>query len=128
MLCYKLEKKHDSFRIGCKAGVLDTSFQWNQLTKSELVTDGKMEEIPDEELSIRSAIIALSVGHGQGVLKCGCKKRGGKCSCLKAGQKCNSRCHGENKNKIVQITLLMFILIILFNQFYINRQFAFDNL
>ena len=60
-----------------------------------------MEEIPDKTLSVRSAVIALSVGHGQGVLKCGCKaKCGGKCTCLKAvpTQKCNSRCHGGNKN------------------------------
>lgn len=100
LLCFIMEKKHEGgFKVGCKAGILDTVFQWNQLTKSNLVSDWKMEDVPDKIMSIRSAIIALSVGHGQGILKCGCKGAcGGRCSCLKNDQKCNSRCHGGNKN------------------------------
>ncbi len=100
ILGYVIEKRHDGFKVGCKVGIMDPVFQWNQLNKTELVSDWKIEDIPKKELSIRSAVVALSVGHGQGVLKCGCKKAcGGKCSCLKAKQICNSRCHGGNKNK-----------------------------
>jgi len=92
ILGYIIEKKHDAFRVGCKVGILDRVFQWNQLSKSDLVSEWKMDQIPQKEISVRSAIIALSVGHGQGVLKCNCKQAcGGKCSCLKAKQKCNFR-------------------------------------
>lgn len=50
-------------------------------------------------ITVREAIRELSVGRGQGVLKCNCKGNcAGRCSCAKAGQVCNSRCHEGNPN------------------------------
>lgn len=46
----------------------------------------------------REAIRLLSVGHGQGVLKCNCKGACKNCNCVKHKQKCNSRCHNGQNN------------------------------
>ena len=55
--------------------------------KTSLVTDFEFSDIPSKEISVRSAITALSVSHGQGVMKCNCKRKcGGKCKCLAANQ------------------------------------------
>ena len=56
-------------------------------------------KIPDESMGVREAIRKISVGTGQGFLKCSCKT--GKClhcSCAKNNVKCNSRCHGGQAN------------------------------
>ena len=88
LLCYIMSKKTDAFVLGCKAGRLDCVFQWNQLTKCDLATTWSIEDVPDKEISIRSAIIAVSISHGQGVIRCGCKKAcTGKCRCLANNQK-----------------------------------------
>ena len=101
LLCYIMSKKTDAFVLGCKAGRLDCVFQWNQLTKCDLATTWSIEDVPDKEISIRSAIIAVSISRGQGVIRCGCKKAcSGKCRCLANNQKCNSRCHNGNVNFI----------------------------
>ena len=68
----------------------------------DLVKDCSVElEVKlDKKLSVRQAVKELSVGGGQGFLKCNCT--GGcltnRCSCKKAGLLCNSRCHGANGN------------------------------
>ena len=103
ILCVILEKKHELFKLGCEVGILDTHFPFNAFEKTQLVTTFKANDVPDKQLSVREAIRLLSVGHGQGVLKCNCKTgecNAGRCSCFRANQKCNSRCHGgcENKN------------------------------
>ena len=99
LLCIILEKKDISFKLGCIAGTLDRMFAFNQLQATNYVGTFKREDIPDVTLSVREAIRVVSVGSGQGVLKCSCKA--GKCtncSCFKAEQKCNSRCHKGNPN------------------------------
>ena len=78
--------------------------------KTNLVTDFSAADIPKQidkktkkvtdkyvELSVREAIKALSVGHGQGYVKCSCtgKCATNKCSCKKAGIACSSKCHGK---------------------------------
>ena len=61
-----------------------------------------MSDITTNTLSLRAAFKALSIAHGQGVLKCNCAQGScvnGKCTCKKANQKCSSRCHGGNVNE-----------------------------
>ena len=91
------------FRLGCEVGVLNTMFPFNVIGRTELVSNFSKESIPDVQVGVREAIRLLSVGHGQGVLKCNCKtgKCNKNCTCRKATptQKCNSKCHGGNLNK-----------------------------
>ena len=89
--------------MGCEAGVLDTLFGFNVLEKTDLITKFNKNNVPSRVLSVLEAVRELSVGTGQGVLKCNCKTGDcttGRCSCSKADppQTCNSRCHGGNVN------------------------------
>ena len=61
------------FKLGCRAGKLDQSYPFNSLTKTDLVTDFKVEDIPDRIVSVRQAISTISIAGGQGVKKCSCK-------------------------------------------------------
>ena len=93
ILCIILEKKDIMFRLGCEVGVLNTMFPFNVIEKTQLVSSFSKESIPDVQVGVREAIRLLSIGHGQGVLKCNCKT--GKCNknftCKKAipTQECN---------------------------------------
>ena len=89
-----LEKGDSGFRVGTKAGILAGRFSRNQiaLTKFKGISS-KM--IPDNDITVRSAVRALSVGHGQGYRRCNCTSSclTKRCSCLKNGFLCNSACH-----------------------------------
>ena len=86
--------------MGCEVGTLDTCFAFNAFDKTELVSNFKLEDVPDKTVSVREAIRLLSVGHGQGVLKCNCKTGDCKnCNCVQAKQKCQIKCHGGFVNK-----------------------------
>ena len=81
-----LTKEDGMFNVGTKAGILSGTFSRNQieLTKYKGI---KRDAVLQDELTGRSAVRALSVGHGQGFKKCLCTttfltKR---YSCLKAG-------------------------------------------
>ena len=95
-----LAKKDIVFQLGCKAGILNNWFAFNQLQPTELKGSGfKIKDIPQQQVTIRAAISAISVGNGQGFLKCSCKSETCKnCSCAKADQSCNSRCHHRHPN------------------------------
>ena len=100
LLCIILEHIPNSilFKLGCRAGKLDQSYPFNSLTKTDLVTDFKLEDIPDRIVSVRQAISTISIAGGQGVKKCSCKSGDcSKCSCKDNGQ-CNSKCHGGKPN------------------------------
>ena len=104
IICVILEKRDILFKLGCEVGILDTMFAFNVIDKTDLISPLTFEKNPQKILSVREAIRLLSVGHGQGVLKCNCKTgecNKGRCSCFKAEppQKCNSRCHGGNDNQ-----------------------------
>jgi hypothetical protein len=102
LLCIILDKKHDLFKLGSKAGVLEGHFAFNSIEKSNLVTTFTKDEVPVNEIPARTAVRLLSIGHGQGVLRCNCKKgdcRSGKCKCFKAQQKCQSRCHAKDEKQ-----------------------------
>ena len=97
-----LNKKDEKFQLGCQAGILDRWFTFNVFSKSDHVSSYSMSDIPTNTLSLREAVKAVSIAHGQGVLKCNCEQGScvnGKCTCKKANQKCNSRCHGGNVNE-----------------------------
>jgi hypothetical protein len=109
LLCVIIEKIPNSiqFRLGCKAGVLDQTYPFNVLTKTDLVTTFDEAEIPKNSegdfaiVSVRQAITAISIAGGQGMKKCNCrtgKCNGGRCGCNSEGRKCNSKCHGGQPN------------------------------
>ena len=89
-----IEKSERGFKIGTKAGVLSGVFARNQieLTKFNKIT---CNMIPSDELSIRTAVRLLSVGEGQGMVKCSCKTGCLKirCKCFKNKRDCTSACH-----------------------------------
>ena len=86
------------FKLGWRARKLDQSYHFNSLTKTDLVTDFKLEDMPDRIVSARQAISTISIADGQGVKKCSCKSGDcSKCSCKGNGQS-NSKCHGEKPN------------------------------
>ena len=101
LICRIVDIDYDKslYELACEAAVLDTMFARNSF---DLVKDCSVElEVKlDKKLSIRQAVKELSVGGGQGFLKCNCT--GGcltnRCSCKKAGLLCNSRCHKANGN------------------------------
>ena len=83
-------------RLGCEAGTLNVLFPFNVIDKIELKI---VFTIPEISLGVREAISKMSVGTGQGFLKCSCKT--GKClhcNCAKSNVSCNSRCHGGQSN------------------------------
>ena len=70
--CLILNKKDEKFQLGCQAGILDRWFTFNVFSKSDHVSSYSMSDIPTNTLSLREAVKALSIAHGQGVLKCNC--------------------------------------------------------
>ena len=88
-------------KLGCEAGILKTLFPFSVCDKTSFPGFTR-ESVPNVEVGVREAVRMLSVGHGQGVLKCNCKtgKCNKNCTCFKANptQKCNSRCHGGHDN------------------------------
>ena len=98
-MCVILDKKKEMLQLGCEAGTLNTMFPFSVCDKSDYPGFTR-DNVPDVEIGVREAVRLLSVGNGQGVLKCGCKtgKCNKNCTCFKANQKCYSRCHGGHEN------------------------------
>jgi hypothetical protein len=97
-----LEKGDGGFRVGTKAGILSGKFSRNQieLTKYKGI---QAAMVPQVDITIRSAVRFLSIGHGQGYKRCHCMttcltKR---CSCLKSVMQCDSACHPKHACKNV---------------------------
>ena len=101
ILCVIIDKKNDLFQLGSRAGVLDSYVACNSIEKTNLVTEFNEEFIPKKKtgeyvfVSSREAVRILSIGHGQGFLKCACTGdcATNRCSCRKAELKCSSKCH-----------------------------------
>ena len=100
-----MEKKDELFKLGCKVGVLNDYFAINSFDKTDLINDFNINDIPIDKktkshllLSVREAITKLSVGHGQGYIKCSCTGdcKTLRCSCRSASLKCSSKCHGKS--------------------------------
>ena len=107
----KKDNSCPSYRLACKAGVLDTLYHPSYMTSvAASSTLLGLDSVLDEwtglpRIKERKAAASMSIVGGQGKhLGCGCKSgncRTGRCSCFKAGLKCHSKCHGgHNKNCI----------------------------
>jgi hypothetical protein len=87
------------YELACEAGVLNTLFARNSF---DLVKDCSLDiQIKlDKALSVRQAVNELSIGGGQGMVKCNCTGQclTNRCSCKKSQLLCNSRCHGGNSS------------------------------
>ena len=83
------------FKIGTRCGFLNNLFSRNQFTKckEKLVS----LEIPNRNISVRTASTEMSVGTGQGFVKCTCTKRcvDKHCGCRQKNRKCNSKYWSE---------------------------------
>ena len=80
------------YTVDCREGVLkskDTASDLNQIDHQLI----KLDEVPSNILSLRTAT-CKSTG-GQGFVKCNCKNscKVGRCTCRKKKMLCNSRCH-----------------------------------
>ncbi len=81
--------------LACQAGVLSNLFARNAFDKLDGSVDGIRTDVGT---TVREAVTLLSVGGGQGMLKCNCTAAcaNNRCSCKKSNLLCNSRCHGGN--------------------------------
>ena len=93
-------------------GVLDRYYAFNSFFKSNLACSFSINDIPkvkdkkDVEtdeivvMSLREAVRKMSVGTGQGFVKCNCaitaKCSTTRCSCKNAKISCSSKCHGKS--------------------------------
>lgn len=84
------------YQIGTGAGILSRLYVRSELSMCpQQLLDA--ENVPANQVSLREAVIAQSIGHGQGLLRCSCqtKCQTGRCKCKKSGLLCNSRCHSS---------------------------------
>ena len=78
--------------------MLNGYFAFNDFDKTDIVTTFNKNDVPEIELAARLAVTALSIAHGQGVMRCNCKKGqciSCKCKCFKTKRKCGSQCHAD---------------------------------
>ncbi|KFD45721.1 hypothetical protein M513_13399 [Trichuris suis] len=84
------------YRLGTAQGVLNQLYARSGFTtcRKELI---RIEDVPNQEIPLRSAAIAQSTGSGQGFVRCTCKNKCQtmRCSCVKEKIKCNSKCHSS---------------------------------
>ncbi|KFD49691.1 hypothetical protein M514_09388 [Trichuris suis] len=83
-------------RLGTAQGVLNQLYARSGFTpcRKELI---RIEDVPNQEIPVRSTAIAQSTGSGQGFVRCTCKNKCQtmRCSCVKKKIKCNSKCHSS---------------------------------
>lgn len=84
------------YKLGTRHGVLNCAYTRNQFSSCEN-NFLSVEDVPDEEIPLRTAANLSSIGSGQGFFKCFCKGKcnSNKCKCKKAGVQCNSKCHNS---------------------------------
>jgi hypothetical protein len=98
------DEKVNLYELASEAGVFTDMFSRNSF---DLVKEVNLEiSIRTDKMvkGIRQAVNELSIGGGQGMVKCNCTSKclTMRCSCKKSNLLCNSRCHGSNadcKNK-----------------------------
>ena len=67
-----LEIENKRFKIGTKAGIIKNWLGRNSF-ESVKYKGLKKEQVPSESLSLREIVKKLSVGNGQGYVRCFCK-------------------------------------------------------
>jgi hypothetical protein len=93
-----LEQIGNNYKLGTTNGIISSLFPRSELTVCEHSFFG-IEKVPmDKTLSLRGESTASSLGHGQGRIKCSCKKNcdSKRCLCKSKNILCNSRCHNSN--------------------------------
>ncbi|KAI1695169.1 putative SCAN domain-containing protein 3-like [Ditylenchus destructor] len=97
-----MEEEDGFYRIGTDHGILSQQYSRNQIEPSSSQFVSK-ENVPDKEISLRTAVGADLLSGGQGHKHCNCLQgcKTGKCNCRSLGRLCNSRCHNSTscKNK-----------------------------
>ena len=128
LLCYIVEQKHDKFKLACSVGILERLYSFNSFRKTDLRTNFNLENVPKKdpnfkatkknpdnnkyysldgvdyiEIGIREAMKSVSVGLGQGFVRCNCsgKCTTKKCGCFEAKIGCNTKCHPKTKSNCV---------------------------
>ena len=84
------------YKIGTKFGAINTTYARNQFTTcTEKIV--AVEDVPEDQISLRACAGKSSLSGGQGYKSCGCKTgcRLHNCSCWRNKQLCNSKCHGS---------------------------------
>jgi hypothetical protein len=91
-----------NYKFLTQIGPLEGWFCRNDLIIAKTVVLDWIDKVnglkKEKELSVRSTITAISIGSGQGVVKCNCTAKciTMSCKCKKSGLLCNSKCHGGN--------------------------------
>jgi len=98
ILAVVLEEDEGFYSLGSLAGKLMYKYTCNEfeVCRSFLI---KIADVPDKNISLRKAVAELSLGGGQGFLRCDCTThcKTARCKCRKEGFECNSRCHSGRK-------------------------------
>ncbi|KAI1692326.1 hypothetical protein DdX_21319 [Ditylenchus destructor] len=91
-----MEEEDGFYRIGTDHGILSQQYSRNKIEPSSSQFVSK-ENVPDKEISLRTAVGADSLSGGQGHKHCNCLQgcKTGKCNCRSLGRLCNSRCHNS---------------------------------
>ena len=88
--------ENGSYKIGTKFGAIDTSYSRNQFSIcNEPVIS--IDNVPNEEISLRGCARKSSLTGSQGYQRCGCKSGCARniCSCLRQTKLCTSKCHSS---------------------------------
>ncbi|XP_039312990.1 KRAB-A domain-containing protein 2-like [Solenopsis invicta] len=98
-----LERNEDGlYKIGTKDGILNKLYCRSEFDISPQIFLTQ-EQVPKQEISLRTAARKGAVGTGQGFVRCACTKNctSKRCFCMKKGNLCNSKCHNSMpcKNK-----------------------------
>ena len=92
-----LEEVDGMYKLGTEKGRIAALYTRNQILacKQKFLS---FDSVPDKEISLRSAAIAMSLGSGQGFFRCGCEKKcvNNLCKCRANKVLCNSKCHGSS--------------------------------
>ncbi|KAI1703442.1 hypothetical protein Ddc_16550 [Ditylenchus destructor] len=97
-----MEAEDGFYRVGTRAGILNQKYSRNQIDPSSS-THISLETVPNQEISLRTAVGADSLSGSQGHIHCACLQgcKTAKCKCKSLDRLCNSRCHNSSscKNK-----------------------------
>ena len=102
--CKIIEKLYkNNYRLGCKFGILETTYNGNNLEPMALNSLPELNNIPNNTISVREASKMQNISENEvSDIKCQCKKTfcsTNRCICKKKGRNCNTNCHpGQDCN------------------------------
>ena len=65
------ERYESNYKLACEAGVLEGYFQRNTFQLMTKEVEFNVNRV-GKKIPVRTAVTTLSLGHGQGVVKCNC--------------------------------------------------------